>query len=190
MDRGVCRFIQYSCVLRLSALLAVRQRSRHRKVCRAHFGVGQCGLADAGQRIAAGWPGAKRATASLPLATPALRESPIQYAPTKPAVEVVATALLLRRTQPELPAVAVLDQAMQGRIGRRVDFGSLASIPSPFALLVAEAFDGGMLPSDWEGLWRFNPQARLRKLLSDIWAYEVWPKFAARYCQWGPVDTA
>ena len=102
---------------------------------------------------------------------------------------MVATALLLRRSQPDLPAVAVLDLAMQGRIGRRINFGNLATIPSPFSLLVAEAFNGGMLPSDWEGLWRFNPEPRLRKLLMDIWAYED-PKFAARYCQWGPPEAA
>ncbi|MES2787203.1 MAG: hypothetical protein V4684_17185 [Pseudomonadota bacterium] len=110
----------------------------------------------------------------------------MQHAPTTPAVEVVATALLLRRSQPGLPAIEVLDQAMRDWIGRRVDFGDLATIPNPFAMLIAEAFEGGMLPSDWEGMWRFNPSPRLRCLLSDIWAYEVWPKFAARYSQWGP----
>lgn len=108
------------------------------------------------------------------------------HAPTSPAVEVVASALLLRRSQPELQAVEVIDRAMAGRIGHRVDFGDLATIPSPFALLIAEAFDGGMLPCDWAGLWRSKSHPRLRQVLIDIWADEVWPKFATRYCQWGP----
>lgn len=105
-----------------------------------------------------------------------------------PAVEVVATALLLRRASPNWPALDVLDQAMAGRIGRRIDFGALATIPSPFALLIAEAFDGGMLPCDWVGLWRSQSHPTLRQVLADIWADEVWLKFATRYYQWGPMD--
>lgn len=102
--------------------------------------------------------------------------------PVSPAVDIVARALLLlRRQEPRLPAVQVLDEVMRGRSGRWIDFRDLAIPPEPFALLVAEAFDAGMLPCDWAGLLRPGCPLRVRELLLQIWANEVWPKFRVRY---------
>ena len=98
-----------------------------------------------------------------------------------PAVVIVAEARTLRNSQPVLPAGQVLDHVMRGRYGRRIDFGVLATPPSPFALLVAEAFDGGMLASDWASLWRCNSHPKVRATLLQIWTDEVWPRFVVRY---------
>jgi hypothetical protein len=100
-----------------------------------------------------------------------------------PAVEIVAEALVLRNTRPDLPALDVLDQVMRSRYGRKVDFGELATPPSPFSLLIADALDC-MPPSDWAGLWRCgHPNAR--PFLLKLWADEVWPKFVVRYSLYG-----
>lgn len=103
------------------------------------------------------------------------------HAPVAPAVRIAAEALLLRRARPDLPALDVLDQCMRGRPGRRVDFGDLTTPPAPFALLIAEAFDGGMRPDDWAGLWHCNSHPRIRGFLLNLWADEVWPQFRVRY---------
>lgn len=97
------------------------------------------------------------------------------------AVDIGARALLLRRQVPRLSAVQVLDEVMHGHHGRWIDFGELALPPAPFALLVAEAFDTGMLPCDWAGLMRRGSPPRVREVLLQIWADEVWPKFRVRY---------
>ena len=97
------------------------------------------------------------------------------------AVEVAVQALLLRKQHPSMPAVEVLDEAMLSRHGRWIDFGEIGLPPAPFALLVAEAFDGGMLPCDWVGLLRSRSHPRLRPVLMEVWANEVWPKFVVRY---------
>ena len=104
----------------------------------------------------------------------------MQRPPVSPAVEVVAEAQVPRNSRPDLPAVAVLDQVMRGRYGRKIDFGSLATPPPPFSLLVADALDC-MPPSDWEGLWRRNSHNKVRPFLLKLWADEVWPKFVVRY---------
>ena len=101
--------------------------------------------------------------------------------PVAPSVEVVAEALLFRRQQPLFPALDVLDQAMRGRYGQRIDFGDLATPPAPFAMLVVEALDGGMPRCDWEGLWRCSSEGKVRPFLLKVWAEEVWPKFVVRY---------
>lgn len=91
-------------------------------------------------------------------------------APVSPAIDVVTQALLMRKVHLSLPAVEVLDRIMRGRHGKRIDFSDLAMPPAPFALLVAEAFDGEMLPSDWVGLWQNNGHPKLRPLLLELWA--------------------
>lgn len=101
--------------------------------------------------------------------------------PPSPAIDIAARALLLRRQEPALPALQVLDLVMRGRHGRWIDFGDMGLPPAPFALLVAEAFDGGMLPCDWVGLLRSRSHPRIRPVLMEIWADEVWPKFLVRY---------
>ena len=88
---------------------------------------------------------------------------------------------MLRRQQPDLSATWVLDQVMRGRYGASIDFGELATPPSPFAYLVAEALDGGMQRGDWEGLWRGNSRPEVRPFLVKLFAEEVWPKFAVKY---------
>ncbi len=90
-----------------------------------------------------------------------------------PAVEVAASARLLRKSQPELPALAVLDQSMRGHHGRRIDSGGLATPPSPFALVVAEAFDGGMHLCNLTGLLQCRSHPRIPGMLMEIWWNEV-----------------
>ena len=98
-----------------------------------------------------------------------------------PAVQIVAQALLLRRSDPTRPALDVLDEVMQPHRRRPVEFGDLIDLPSPFALLIAEAFDTGMCVEDWAGLWRGNGHPKIRGFLLNLWADEVWPKFRVRY---------
>lgn len=105
----------------------------------------------------------------------------MRRAPLYPAIAIVAEARVLRRAEPQMTVLDVLDQVMRGRTGRPVEFGELATPPAPFALLVAEAFDGGMLPSDWVGLWCGNSHPRIRAFLLQLWADEVWPQFIVRY---------
>jgi hypothetical protein len=109
--------------------------------------------------------------------------------PLSPAVDIAAHALLMRRQELRLPALEVLDQVMRGRGGRPIDFANLALPPSPFALLVAEAYDRGMLPCDWAGLLRPSAPARVHELLRQIWADEVWPKFVVRYSLYRPTSS-
>lgn len=96
-------------------------------------------------------------------------------------VGVVVNALLLRKARPDLPALEVLDHAMRGRYGHRIDFGDLATPPAPFGLLVVEALDGGMPRGDWEGLWRCNSHNEVRPFLLRVFVDEVWPRFRVRY---------
>lgn len=74
---------------------------------------------------------------------------------------IVAEARTLRTSEPGLSAVNMLDHVMRGRHGRRLDFGELATPPSPFSLLVAEAFNRGMLASDCAVLWSRNSQPKI-----------------------------
>lgn len=101
--------------------------------------------------------------------------------PVSPVIAIVARALLLRRQEPGLSALEVLDQALQGHHGRFIDFGDIARPPAPFGLLMAEAFDRGMLPCDWVGLLASQSHPKLETVLHQIWADEVWPQFLVRY---------
>lgn len=87
-------------------------------------------------------------------------------------------------------AVDVLDEVMRPHLGRWVDFGELALPPAPFALLAAEAFDTGMMPSDWVCLLRPGISTRAREQLLQIWFDEVWPKFLVRYSLYRADGTA
>ena len=97
------------------------------------------------------------------------------------AVRIVAGALLIRRQHPCFPALDLLDKVMGQWRGQHIDFGDLAVPPAPFATLIAEALDGGMQASDWEGLWRCNEKPEIRAILLKLWMLEVWPKFRNRY---------
>jgi hypothetical protein len=105
----------------------------------------------------------------------------VQPAPVSPAVEIAVKALMLRRRDPTCPALLVMDEAMRGHHGRFIDFGDIARPPAPFGLLVAEAFDGGMLPCDWVGLLAGKSHPKLPAVLNDIWVHEIWPKVIVRY---------
>lgn len=105
----------------------------------------------------------------------------VQKVSTSPAVRIVAQALLLRRADPDRPALDVLDEAMQAHRSRLVDFGDLIDLPSPFALLVVEAFDRGMCVADWAGLWHGIRHPKIRGVPLSLWADEVWPQFRVRY---------
>ena len=62
--------------------------------------------------------------------------------PVSPAVDIAARVLLLRKQEPKLPALDVLDYAMRRRRDCWIDFGVLAFPPAPFALIVAEGAAG------------------------------------------------
>lgn len=94
---------------------------------------------------------------------------------------IVATALALRASHPQAPALDVLDLALQGRGGQALDFGSDGLPPAPFALLVAEAFDHGMDPALWAAWTAPGANPAVSTALRGVWANEVWPRFAARY---------
>ena len=104
-------------------------------------------------------------------------------ATTSTAVTTVVEALLMRKAHPAWLAIDVLDQVMRGRNGNAIEFGDLAKPPAPFAMLVADAFDRGMLASDWEGPWQYNSHGEVRPFLLKLFADEVWPKFRVRYGQ-------
>ena len=96
------------------------------------------------------------------------------------ALKLAAEVLTVRRSHPHAPALDVLDLVIKG--GRRLpEIDDIAPPPSPFALVVAEAFDRGMTVDDWRR-WTVPPaDPALMVALRDVWLSEVWPRFVQRY---------
>lgn len=91
----------------------------------------------------------------------------------------MALAVEMRLRHPAAPAREILDEVMRAHRGAKPAFGAVLPT-TPFGQLVAEAFDGGMEPSDWIGLLNV-PDPSLHVALHDIWEAEVWPRFLAAY---------
>jgi hypothetical protein len=104
------------------------------------------------------------------------------------ALAVIANTLALRRSHPHAPAIDTLDLVVSGRGGQTLNFleidarhGSLADPASEFGQVVAEAFDRGMLHTDWIGLTSDLADPRIRSCLLDLWRDEVFSKFEMKY---------
>lgn len=67
------------------------------------------------------------------------------------------------------------------RRGGLSDFGQAVEPGEPFALLIAEAFEGGMPAEQWA--WVQDPTAdtALVDAMLKFWCTTVLPRFAARY---------
>ena len=94
---------------------------------------------------------------------------------------IVADAIALRRSHPAVPALDVLELVMRGRQAVPADFGPDGLPPADFALLVAEAFDRGMVPAEWRAWTAHDADAQLRAGLLVVWRADVWPLFVARF---------
>jgi hypothetical protein len=108
--------------------------------------------------------------------------------PNPDALAVVKAAVSLARTHPQAPALDVLDVVMRGRADQVLDFsdptsphGSLAGPGTPFAQLVAAAFDEAMTPAEWKAYTGAPADADMRDGCLQIWRVYVTPRFAARY---------
>ena len=95
--------------------------------------------------------------------------------------DVARAAVALHRSHPNVPAVDVLDVCLRQRTGRLADFGDELRPGSPFALIVAEAFDRGMAAQDWLLATNPNSDPALVAALVRIWETYVLPSFAAHY---------
>lgn len=89
--------------------------------------------------------------------------------------------MILRLSHPHAPARDTLDLVMNGWRGARLDFGADGIPPSPFALIVAAAFDRGMNAQDWEGLLGPNADPAIRATLLQVWRTQVWPVVLCSY---------
>lgn len=101
---------------------------------------------------------------------------------------LVQEALALRGSHPRAPAADVLDLVMRGRTPWLEDFFEHMEPPSPFALLVAEAFGDCMSTADWLNLTGSRVDPRVREALTQLYRESVWPKFVKRY-GWSPPQT-
>jgi len=89
-----------------------------------------------------------------------------------------------------MPALDVLDLAMEGRETWLEDFFDHLVPPSPFAMLVAEAVGDCVTANEWVGICR-QLDDKGRAHMQQVYAESVWPKFVKRYGVWhSAADTA
>lgn len=95
--------------------------------------------------------------------------------------DVVRAATGLRRSHPQAPVLDILDACFRQRAGSLAHFCPDALDPcSDFGQLLADGFDKGMAPQDWQLL--LQPLApAVRDALRRIWRATVLTQFAARY---------
>lgn len=98
--------------------------------------------------------------------------------------DVALAALAVRRSHPRLSALAVLEACLREREGRVSDFGAAATIGSPFAMIIAEAFDKAEPQRDWGAITRPGADPLLVAGLRQIWQSEVVPAFARHFGLW------
>ena len=96
--------------------------------------------------------------------------------------DFAAAASTLRRSHPKVPALDVLDIAMQGHEGSAVELtGKWLAPGSPFGQVVAAALDRAMQPEEWR-MWTQPPaDPVLQAAMLEIWRDVVLPDFVARY---------
>jgi hypothetical protein len=99
-----------------------------------------------------------------------------------PAQAIAATAVNLRNSLPQVPALDLLDQVLGPWSDGVPDFPvELVAPPSEFGQLIAEAFDPAMTPDEWVAWAGEGSDAAVREALMQVWAAEVLPAFRARY---------
>lgn len=95
--------------------------------------------------------------------------------------DVVQEALALRASHPHAPPLDVLDLVIRGREPWLDDLREHLIPPSPFALLVAEAF-GDVSPADeWRALSGPNADPAVRAAMRRMYDECVLSKFVRRY---------
>jgi hypothetical protein len=94
---------------------------------------------------------------------------------------VALAALAVRRGHPRLSAIEVLEVCLRQRAGRVSDFGGAVTIGSPFAMIVAEAFDQDEPKRDWHAINRPGADPMVVADLRQIWRVEVLPAFARHF---------
>lgn len=94
--------------------------------------------------------------------------------------DVARAAVGLHRSHPHVPVLEVLDATMRNRSGRLSDLGDLHPC-SDFGQLLAEGFDRGMVPMDWNMVRHPNTALAVVTALMGVWNEEVLPAFARRY---------
>lgn len=98
--------------------------------------------------------------------------------------DVALAALAVRRSHPRMPALEVLEVCLRQRAGRVSDFGGAITIGSPFAMIVAEAFDTGEPKRDWSVLNIQGTDPALIADLRQIWRVIILPAFAKHFGLW------
>jgi len=98
--------------------------------------------------------------------------------------DVALAALAVRRAHPRMSALAVLEACLREREGRVLDFGAAITFGSPFAMIVAEAFDRAEPKRDWSAINRPGADRLLIAGLRHISQAEVMPAFARHFDLW------
>lgn len=78
----------------------------------------------------------------------------------------------------------VLEACLREREGRVSDFGAAVTVGSPFAVIIAEAFDRAEPARDWSAINRAGADPLLVAGLRQIWQAEVLPAFASHFGLW------
>ena len=82
---------------------------------------------------------------------------------------VAAAAVALHKGHPQATPRDVLDTVMRGRSGGLDEFGDTIKPGSPFGLIIAAAFDAGMLAQDWQIVNNANADPALMAGLLAAW---------------------
>ena len=93
---------------------------------------------------------------------------------------LIDSALAIRRSHSAAPALDVLDLVLAG--AGRIEFAADQLQPAgKFGQLVAEAFDRGNTPQEWDAWTRPPADPVLGSSLLTIWREHVLQSFCARY---------
>ena len=96
--------------------------------------------------------------------------------------DFAAAAPALRRSHPKVPALDVLDLAMQGHEGSAVELtGKWLAPGSPFGQVLAAALDVAMTPEQWAAWTRPPADPALQSATLVAWRDSVLAAFVTRY---------
>lgn len=109
------------------------------------------------------------------------------------AEKIIAVALATRRSHPDVPAIDVLDLAMDGHHGNDLDmeadgqpFADWLDPPSEFARILQAAFAPEQpLEAFFSGADVWCDRLPDGQLMADVWHEQVLGRFATRYNLWG-----
>jgi len=93
--------------------------------------------------------------------------------------DVALAALAVRRSHPRKSALEVLEVCLRRRVGRVSDLGGAMTVGSPFAMIVAEAFDKP--GRDWSVVNRSDADPTEVAALRRLWRVDILPKFAKHF---------